>query len=286
MRQAQAQAQSRSYLAPSLSVGLHLLVLTAGIVAWPWLKTPVKIVQVTPVTVISTGPITDVSAAIQADRPLDAATESPVPDAPPQVQPAPPMPSVTPPSPATNQTPSPPVPTKTAPAAKPVTPSLVKPSVQKPPPGLDLDALANSVRAVTPQPKRPSSAAKGPSQSQTDLVMRPAVGAGRGASVDIMQAISARLARRWNPNCGVEGAANIVVKVRLTLSPSGRLIRANLVDEQRVLQSGDAVLQAAGTRALTAVARAAPYAELPAETYADWKSFVVSFDARQICRGY
>lgn len=280
------QAQSRSYIAPSLSIGLHLLVLAAGVVAWPWLRTPVKIVQVTPVTVISTGPITDVSAAIEADRPLDAATEDSVPDAPPEVQPAPPVPAVTQPKPAVSQTPSPPVPTKTAPALKPVMPSLIKPSMQKPLPGLDLDALANTVRAATPAPKQASSATKGPSQSQTDLVMRPAVGAGRGSSVDIMQAISARLARLWNPNCGVEGAANIVVKVRLTLSPSGRLIRANLVDEQRVLQSGDAVLQAAGTRALTAVARAAPYGELPAETYADWKSFVVSFDARQICRGY
>jgi outer membrane biosynthesis protein TonB len=217
---------------------------------------------------------------------MDAATENPVTEAPPEVQPSPPVPAVTQPKPAISQTPSPSLPTKTAPALKPVTPSLVMPSVQKPISGLDLDALANTVRAVTPAPKHASSAAKGPSQSQTDLVMRPAVGAGRGSSVDIMQAISARLARLWNPNCGVEGAANIVVKVRLTLSPSGQLIRANLVDEQRVLQSGDAVLQAAGTRALTAVARAAPYAELPAETYADWKSFVVSFDARQICRGY
>ena len=182
------QAQSRSILAPSLSIGLHALVLAAGIVAWPWLKTPVKLVSVTPVTVISTGPITDVSAAIQSETPLTAATEAPVPDAPPEVQPAPPVPTPTPLKPAMNQAASPPPQAKTVPIAKPTLPSPTKPSVQTASPGLDLDALANKVRAVTPQPKRASSAAQGPNQSQTDLVMRPAAGAGHGSSVDIMQA--------------------------------------------------------------------------------------------------
>ena len=50
--------------------------------------------------------------------------------------------------------------------------------------------------------------------------------------------------------------------------------------------SGDSVLRAAATRALTAVARAAPYDELPSEDFANWRSFVVAFDARQQCRGY
>jgi hypothetical protein len=64
------------------------------------------------------------------------------------------------------------------------------------------------------------------------------------------------------------------------------LLRAVLVDEQRINGSGDSVLRAAATRALTAVARAAPYDELPSEDFANWRSFVVAFDARQQCRGY
>jgi hypothetical protein len=104
--------------------------------------------------------------------------------------------------------------------------------------------------------------------------------------VDQLAAISAKLGRLWNPNCGVEGSANVVVKIRLTLDPNGRLLRAVLVDEQRINGSGDSVLRAAATRALTAVARAAPYDELPSEDFASWRSFVVAFDARQQCRGY
>jgi outer membrane biosynthesis protein TonB len=272
------QAQTRSYLAPGLSIALHLSVLVAGLVAWPWLSRPVKVMAVTPVTIVTTGPVTDVSAALQAETVAQAATENPVPDAPAQAQPPEPMPSKPPvpklePKPVTISKPTP------SPTAKPVPP--------KPAPSLDLDALASRIRPnAQPQPNRASSAAKGPSHSQTDLVMRPAIGQGRATAVDGYQAIQARLARLWNPNCGVEGAANIVIKVRLSLAPGGRLIAASLVDEQRIMQSGDGVLQAAGTRALTAVSRAAPYAELPTETYADWRSFVVSFDARQICRGY
>lgn len=282
------QTQSRSYLAPSLSIALHLSVLAAGLVAWPWLKSPVRVMAVTPVTVISTGPITDVSAALQAQAVAQAATENPVPDAPAQAQPPVPNPRQAPePVAQPRPDPSPAAALKPIPIPKPFLAPSPKPVSAKPAPSLDLDALASRIRpAAPPQPSRASSAAKGASQSQTDLVMRPAIGQGRASTVDVLQAISARLARLWNPNCGVEGAANIVVKVRLTLAPGGRLIRANLIDEQKILQSGDGVLQAAGTRALTAVARAAPYAELPAETYADWRSFVVSFDARQICRGY
>jgi outer membrane biosynthesis protein TonB len=282
------QTQPRSYLATSLSIALHLSVLAAGLVAWPWLKPPPKVLAITPVTVISTGPITDVSAALQAEAVVQAATEKPDLDAPAQAQPPLPIPR---PMPVPTALPRPdPVPVaalKPLPIPQPFLSPSPRPVPPRPAPSLDLEALASRIRpAAPPQPSRPSSAAPGPSHSQTDLVMRPAVGPGRASTVDVLQAISARLARLWNPNCGVEGAANIVVKVRLTLAPGGRLIRANLIDEQRILQSGDGVLQAAGTRALTAVARAAPYAELPAETYADWRSFVVSFDARQICRGY
>jgi len=282
------QAQSRSYLAPSLSIALHLSVLAIGLVAWPWLKPPPRVMAVTPVTVISTGPITDVSAALQADAVAEAATEKPVADAPPQAQPPLPIPRpISAPMAEPRPNPAPAAALKPLPIPQPFFAPSPRPVPPKPSPSLDLDALASRIRpAAPPQPSRPSSAAQGPSRSQTDLVMRPAIGQGRSSTVDVLQAISARLARLWNPNCGVEGAANIVVKVRLTLAPGGRLIRANLIDEQKILQSGDGVLQAAGTRALTAVARAAPYAELPAETYADWRSFVVSFDARQICRGY
>jgi len=283
------RALSDRYPAYAASAGLHLIVLLAGVIAWPWMA-PTKIMTVTPVTLVTRAEVTDLRAAEKAEAVQEAAIETPVETAPPEV--------VTPPPPAKPQpTPKPvppkPAPTKPAPAfnldqlaasvskAKPQKPA----PAAKPAPSLDLDALAASV-GKSPSSAKPSSAPKGATRAQTDLVARQAVGAGKGATVDQLAAISAKLGRLWNPNCGVEGSANVVVKIRLTLDPNGRLLRAVLVDEQRINGSGDSVLRAAATRALTAVARAAPYDELPSEDFANWRSFVVAFDARQQCRGY
>lgn len=287
---------SDRYPAYAASAGLHLIVLLAGVIAWPWMA-PTKIMAVTPVTLVTRAEVTDLRAAEKAETVQEAAIETPVESAPPEVvtppPPAPAKPPLAKPQPIPKPVPPKPVPTKPAPAfnldqlaasvskAKPQKPT----PAAKPAPSLDLDALAASV-GKSPSSAKPSSAPKGATRAQTDLVARQAVGAGKGATVDQLAAISAKLGRLWNPNCGVEGSANVVVKIRLTLDPNGRLLRAVLVDEQRINGSGDSVLRAAATRALTAVARAAPYDELPSEDFANWRSFVVAFDARQQCRGY
>ena len=287
---------SDRYPAYAASAGLHLIVLLAGVIAWPWMA-PTKIMAVTPVTLVTRAEVTDLRAAEKAETVQEAALETPVESAPPEVvtppPPAPAKPPLAKPQPIPKPVPPKPVPTKPAPAfnldqlaasvskAKPQKPT----PAAKPAPSLDLDALAASV-GKSPSSAKPSSAPKGATRAQTDLVARQAVGAGKGATVDQLAAISAKLGRLWNPNCGVEGSANVVVKIRLTLDPNGRLLRAVLVDEQRINGSGDSVLRAAATRALTAVARAAPYDELPSEDFANWRSFVVAFDARQQCRGY
>ena len=282
---------SDRYPAYAASAGLHLIVLLAGVIAWPWMA-PTKIMTVTPVTLVSRAEVTDLRAAEKAETVQEAAIETPVETAPPEVV-TPPPPAPAKPQPTPKPVPPKPVPTKPAPAfnldqlaasvskAKPQKPT----PAAKPAPSLDLDALAARV-GKSPSSAKPSSAPKGATRAQTDLVARQAVGAGKGATVDQLAAISAKLGRLWNPNCGVEGSANVVVKIRLTLDPNGRLLRAVLVDEQRINGSGDSVLRAAATRALTAVARAAPYDELPSEDFANWRSFVVAFDARQQCRGY
>ncbi len=282
---------SDRYPAYAASAGLHLIVLLAGVIAWPWMA-PTKIMTVTPVTLVSRAEVTDLRAAEKAETVQEAAIETPVETAPPEVV-TPPPPAPAKPQPTPKPVPPKPVPTKPTPAfnldqlaasvskAKPQKPT----PAAKPAPSLDLDALAASV-GKSPSSAKPSSAPKGATRAQTDLVARQAVGAGKGATVDQLAAISAKLGRLWNPNCGVEGSANVVVKIRLTLDPNGRLLRAVLVDEQRINGSGDSVLRAAATRALTAVARAAPYDELPSEDFANWRSFVVAFDARQQCRGY
>ena len=291
-------ARSDRYPAYAASAALHLLVLLAGVVAWPSMNPPTRLRAVTPVTLVTQSEASDLRAADQAPEVQAAATETPDPEAPAQLATPTPVPApVSTPKPSAAPAPV------ARPLPKPVPP---KPAPAKPTPSFNLDALAASVSKSNPRktqakaaPAAPgldldalaasvgkSSAQKGAARAQTDLTARAAVGAGRASTLDLQQAIGAKLGRLWNPNCGVEGSANITVKVRLNLAPDGRLIRADLLDEQRINGSGDPVLRAAATRALTAVARAAPYDELPSADFSKWRAFVVAFDARQICRGY
>ena len=289
------------------SAVLHVSVLLAGIIAWPWLEKPAKVINVVPVTLMTKSDMTDVRSAVAAPEPAPAQTEEPVPDAPPEMtapipqpEPAPPQPQPAPqPKPAPPKptpVPAKPTPAKPVPPDKSITPTKPAPTPAKPTPakpttaakptqaaGFDFDALAASIaKAGHPAGQRTSSAQKGLARPETDTQSRPSMGAARAATADAVGAIASKLARLWSPNCGVEGAANVVIKVRMKLTPEGRLAEPPaLVGDY----DGDPVTRAAAVRALNAVSRGAPFDGLPPETYADWRSLPVKFDAKQICQG-
>lgn len=282
-----------------VSVLLHAAVIGASLVAWPWSK-EIKPVEVTPVTLLTAQDIARLSAAEQSDVPETARDPEPTPDAPPEPAaetlapepkpaaapvPAAPKPVPTPapvpkPAPAPAPTPKPqpkPAPAKPAPAAKP----------QKP---MDLDALAASLAARTPPrpaaaPARTSSSDEGLRRLERDLQPRPADGAARAATANGKAAIAAKLQRLWNPNCGVDGGGDLQVRVQISLTQRGDLARqAQLADYRSIDAISDPVLKAAASRALSAVARGAPYEGLPVEDYDNWKQFVVRFDGKLACR--
>lgn len=268
-------------LAPALiaSAVLHVGGFAAGFIVWPH-TTPAVMMRAssTPVTIVTSAPIPDVRPAVEADVQETAATPDPVPEAAPQ----------------------PPAPVQAAAAPAPVPP---KPAA-KPKPALDLDALAANLPKARPQPRRPAldlealsqsatrpqprsgptiaSAEKGPARAETDLRARPAVGAAQGLSGSEIDALRAKLIKLWNPNCGVEGAANVVIRVEMRLTPDGRVIESIDLDQGR--NQGNSVLAAASARALTAVARGQPYSELSHGNYAFWRDIVFKFDAREACR--
>ena len=57
---------SDRYPAYAASAGLHLIVLLAGVIAWPWMA-PTKIMTVTPVTLVTRAEVTDLRAAEKAE---------------------------------------------------------------------------------------------------------------------------------------------------------------------------------------------------------------------------
>ena len=272
--------RSGTNLSPALaaSAALHLGVAVLLFVSWQAAK-EIEIPPVVPVTIM-TGPPGEAAEMAPAEAPAEAQS--------PTVAPAPPEPP-TPPAPAPQPAPTPPPPRPqprpkpTLAPAKPAPRTPAKPAPAKPRPAepdFDLDALARSVAGSTT--RRPSRAAPAPAARQGP----PQAAAGQSTELSGAElgALKSKLERLWNPNCTVAGAESIVIRVRLRLSPEGRLTRPAEVVGRRG-SAGPEVLEAAADRAVSAVSRGAPYDELPAEKYEGWKDIVLNFNGRTACRG-
>jgi hypothetical protein len=94
-----------------------------------------------------------------------------------------------------------------------------------------------------------------------------------------MSGLSEELQRRWNPNCEVEAARNVRVRVTFRLGSDGRVVGDVRAGGQE--NSTDPVTRAAAERAIRAVFSAAPFTTLPREFYGD--QIAVTFNAAQAC---
>lgn len=288
----------RSDLSPALlfSALLHGGVLAAALVPWPWDR-ELKVGAVVPINIVSSIP-QNPRPAVQGPEDLAAQTETPEPDAPieaqvaepepqPVPQPAPqpvpqpvpkpvpqPAPKPAPKAPAPKPAPTPPP--KPAPDPKPAPKAPApKPAPQAPPKkdnALDLDALASSLKG-----SQSSSATRGAARPETATQARPTTGSGLTGAA--MSGLSEELQRRWNPNCEVEAARNVRVRVTFRLGSDGRVVGDVRAGGQE--NSTDPVTRAAAERAIRAVFSAAPFTTLPREFYGD--QIAVTFNAAQAC---
>jgi outer membrane biosynthesis protein TonB len=288
-----------------VSVLLHVAIIGASLVAWPW-KKEVRPLAVTPVTILTSDQLAALSAAEQSDEPAPAETPEPdpaaepaplAPDPAPEPAPAPapaPKPAPTPapkPTPAPTPKPAPPKPSPApTPKPAPAKPAPAKPAAPaRPAPRMTLDDIAESLARSAPKrtggATRSSGSQGSLSQLERDLQARRSSGEAKAATASALGLVQAKLIRLWNPNCGVAGADALQVRVRIFLDRGGGLARpAQLADYSNVDAISDPVLKAAASRALSAVGRGAPFEGLPVEDYDSWKQFVVRFDGKEACR--
>ena len=234
---------TRRELQPAMagSLLLHLALAVALMVSWNFTR-QLKAGAVVPVTIVSRAPDADVRPAEEAPVAQEAATEEPTPQAPPQAAP-PPQPA---PPPVPKPTPTPKVvEQKPAPApAKPAPPAKQEKS-------LDLDALSASISKLSrTSPPKPSSAAKGPARPETAPQARDAPG--KGVSALAMNGLVAELQRHWNPNCDVEGARDVRLKVAFSVQPNGA-VPPDSVTAGGAERSANPVVRAAAERAIRSV---------------------------------
>jgi outer membrane biosynthesis protein TonB len=243
---------------------LAAVVLHGGVVAVGWFSfmanPPPVAVEVTPISLVSASEVANARAAVAAPVAQEAQAPTPEP-------PTPPKPELA------KSAPEPP---------KLNLDQLSKTKPQK----LDLDQLSKSGKSSSRSLDLASLAdphvnatQRGPARPETAEVARKAVGAANGLSADARSYLAGKLIKLWNPNCGVEDVANVVVRVHMRLSPEG------LVLEARDLEGDDhGRTNPAAIRALTAVKQAQPYDGLPRSEYAAWRDVNFNFIAKDACR--
>lgn len=272
--------RERSPLTTALIVSAiaHAAVIGAALIPWPWAR-ELKVGAVVPVNIVSNIPANP-RPAVEGPLEQPAQTESPEPDAPleapaaAQPELAEPQPQPQPKTPAPRPAPAPkPAPEKAPPKkAEPAKSPPAKPAPAKKESGLDLDALADSLKG-----SQSSSASKGRNRPETAREARNT--SGSGVSGAAMSGLAEELQRRWNPNCEVDGARDVRVRVTFRLSSDGRVVGDVEAGGQE--RSSDPVVRAAAERAIRAVYGAAPFTTLPREFYG--APIVVSFNAAQAC---
>ena len=257
-------ARERRQIAPALiaSVVVHLGVAALALFAWPHQSKPITLGAV-PVTIVTDGPA-ELRKTQQGPEELDALTEEPIPELPPEpVAPPAPVPAPTPkPEPQKAQEKTPPKPSP-------------KPQKQA---NLDFDDLQKRLEKAGGGQKQ-GGGKKGPPRPPTSPKPTPNGGAGGGPPGEWLQGLLADLYKYWRPNCFVEGGRSVKVSVKVVLSPSGRVI-----GEPEIVRSSGAspeLVDAGKTRAVLAVNRAQPFKNMPPELAGD--SLTLNFDAQKAC---
>jgi outer membrane biosynthesis protein TonB len=236
--------------------------------------------------------------------------ETPTPT--PSVPPPPPAPSPQPkPAPRPIPHPLPPTPRPPPPPPKPAPSPKSKPPPPKPAPDLDLSSLAKAApkhaaanldlaslaktkaHGVHPSDlnlaalagdtaggHRGGAAARGAFRPETDRVARQAVGAANALTGDELGALLAKMIPLWHPNCGVEGAQHVVIKVKLKFDSAMNLTAPPEVVGKTSAGASADVVEVAALRAKAAAAEGAPYTELQKSRL---KEITLAFDAKQMC---
>lgn len=143
--------------------------------------------------------------------------------------------------------------------------------MRKPKPLLDIgqvQALLNKT------PDTPTPQAQAPETGET------AVGA--RLTLNEVDGFRAQMRRCWSPPAGAREAENLVVLVRLSLTPAGMISAGPVVVNRR--QLGDPFFRAAAESVLRAIRRCQPFS-MPVEKYQAWRNIELTFDPRRMLGG-
>ena len=194
--------RERTGIAPALavSVALHAAALAAVVFFGGLFQKPFQLGGGVPVTLVTSGPPEFIQAEL-SDQVQEAQTEEPDPAAEPEPAPLP--------TPAAAAVPKP-----DAKKPTPVTPGRTGPRAE-----LDLDKLLSDVETTSKAstPPKKGGGKKGPKKDALTVQ----IGSGKrvsAATKGYLLNLGNDLSRRWNPNCLVEGGADVRAEVTFRIS--------------------------------------------------------------------
>lgn len=152
--------------------------------------------------------------------------------------------------------------------AKPV--PLARPE-RKPRPILDL----GQVRALLNKaPVRPNAEAWGAAAQRQARIEQ--------LTINEVDAFRSQMRRCWSPPSGAKQAENLVVRVRVSLTPQGLISAGPKVVNRELLR--DPYFRAAAESVLRAIRRCQPF-KMPVAKYASWRNIELTFDPSQMLGG-
>jgi|GEM_PF-2866501 len=150
------------------------------------------------------------------------------------------------------------------------------------PPKFDLDAIANQLGTarennleVTPnKPLQNEITAAERADTQQSRA-----GEGTGNEINSEDYIRQAMQSCWQIDEGMKGYDKLKVRLRVTLDIDGRVTDVDVLNNARIIASGNASWQAAREKAISGVYECeASFSKLPKGAYEDWKSTELTFD--------
>jgi len=123
--------------------------------------------------------------------------------------------------------------------------------------------------------KSPEPARRAANESESDQPATRGLASGREntMSVSEIDLLRTQISRCWSPPIGVQGAADLAVRVRISLNPDGSLERP----PETITRGSGGPFIAASDAARRAVIRCQPY-NLPPDKYETWRDIHITFD--------
>jgi len=256
------------------SAALHVGVIGAAMVTWPSAlslgdETPPSI----PVELITIGEVTNIQAAVR---------EPPPPLAPPPVEAI--TPAIAPeemqieamPQPEPEPLPPPPEPepqvVEEVPQPEPPPPPRPTPRPAEPEEQFNLDSVIALLDNRQPRAVQPQSA-------PVEEAPRRGIGDQNAMTMSLIDALRSQMTECWNPPVGAPNPEELIVEVEVSLAQNGGLARPpQLTARTRAAAASNPYMRASAEAALRAVNICAPYRNLPADQYAQWREVTIIFD--------